>query len=95
MRRPMRNYLLCALLLPALLLPAAAEAQDTVAPTTGETVGSPRGENHGNYNVVQQWEAGYRYSLVGGDVGKYRSDVNFRNGIRLYRYPASHCCTTL
>ena len=79
----MRNDLLCALLLPALFLPATAEAQDTVAPTTGETVGSPRGENHGNYNVVQRWEAGYRYSLVGGDVGKYRSDVNFRNGIRL------------
>jgi hypothetical protein len=37
----------------------------------------------GDYNVVQSWEPGYRYSLVGGDEGKYRSDVNYGNGIRL------------
>ena len=66
-----------------LALPGLADAQDTVAPTTAETVGPPRGVNHGNYNVMQQWETGYRYSLAGGDIGKYRSDVNFRNGIRL------------
>ncbi len=32
---------------------------------------------------MQSWELGYRYHLVGGDDGKYRSDVNFRNGVRL------------
>ena len=74
----MRRYLLFSLIF---ALPAVA--QDTIAPTTGETVGPPRGVNHGNYNVIQQWETGYRYSLVGGDIGKYRSDVNYRNGIRL------------
>ena len=64
-----------------LLLPLSA--QDTVAPTTGEQVGPPRGENSGDYNIVQSWELGYRYSLIGGDEGKYRSDVNYGNGVRL------------
>ena len=35
------------------------------------------------YNVVQSWELGYRYATVGGDEGKYRSDVNYGNGVRL------------
>ena len=64
-------------------LAAQAQAQDTAAPTTGETVGPARGENAGDYNIVQSWEPGYRYSLIGGDEGKYRSDVNFGNGVRL------------
>ena len=65
------------------ILCAAANAQETVAPTTGEPVGPVRGENMGDYNIVQSWELGYRYHLVGGDDGKYRSDVNYRNGIKL------------
>ncbi len=44
---------------------------------------SPRGENAGDYNVVQSWEFGYRFASVGGDDGKYRSDVNYGDGIRL------------
>jgi len=68
------------LLLGASLL---VNAQETVAPTTGETVGPTRGENVGDYNIVQSWELGYRYHLVGGDEGKYRSDVNYGNGVRL------------
>ncbi len=58
-----------------LLIPALARAQDTV--------GLVNGENAGAYNVVQSWELGYRYASVGGDDGKYRSDVNFGDGIRL------------
>jgi hypothetical protein len=58
-------------------------AQETVAPTTGEQVGPARGENQGDYNIVQSWELGYRYSLVGGDEEKYRSQVNYGNGVRL------------
>ena len=60
-----------------------AWAQDTVAPTTGENTLPARGENAGDYNVVQSWELGYRFATVGGDNGKYRSDVNFGDGIRL------------
>jgi hypothetical protein len=58
-------------------------AQETVAPTTGVTVGSARGENAGSYNVVQSWEFGYRFATVGGDVGQYKADVNYGNGVRL------------
>ena len=57
-------------------------AQQVAAPTP-ETVGSARGENHGNYNITNSFETGYRFSLVGGDLGEYRSDVNYRNGLRL------------
>ena len=61
---------------------AALSAQQVLAPT-GEAVGSPRGENQGNYNITNSFETGYRWSLVGGDLGEYRSDVNYRNGLRL------------
>ncbi len=66
-----------------ILLPALLAAQDTVAPTWGEQVGSTRGTNKGDYNIVQNWETGYRFMSVGGDRGKYSSDVNYRDGIRL------------
>ncbi len=66
----------------ALTLAGAAAAQQTVAPTDAP-VGLPRGENHGNYNVTQSFELGYRWRLLGGDEGMYRSVVNFGNGVRL------------
>jgi len=60
----------------------ALQAQQVVAPTP-EQVGPARGENSGNYNITNSFETGYRWSLVGGSLGEYRSDVNYRNGIRL------------
>src|SRR5579872_6054766 len=60
----------------------ALEAQQVVAPTPDQ-VGSPRGENAGNYNITQSFETGYRFSLVGGNLGEYRTDVNYGNGVRL------------
>jgi hypothetical protein len=60
----------------------ALQAQQVVAPTP-EQVGSARGENSGNYNITHSFETGYRWSLVSGSLGEYRSDVNYRNGIRL------------
>src|SRR3569832_1793703 len=65
------------------LLPALVWAQDTVAPAPGESIGPARGTDTGAYNVVQSWELGYRFATIGGDEGKYRSDVNYRNGVRL------------
>jgi hypothetical protein len=65
------------------LIPVLACAQQTVAPTTDESTASVRGENAGEYNVVQSWELGYRFATVGGDDGKYRSDVNYGDGVRL------------
>src|SRR2546429_6383468 len=66
-----------------LLAPSLIFGQQTVAPTTDERVGTPRGENKGDYNIVQSWELGYRFATIGGDLGKYRSDVNYRDGFRL------------
>ncbi|MBS1824995.1 MAG: hypothetical protein JST93_06715 [Acidobacteria bacterium] len=65
-----------------LLFPALLLAQPTVAPTR-EEVGNPRGENSGGYNILNSFETGYRFRSIGGNYGKYRSDVNFGNGIRL------------
>ncbi|MFN7935149.1 MAG: hypothetical protein U0R19_17595 [Bryobacteraceae bacterium] len=65
-----------------ILFPALLLAQPTVAPTR-EEVGNPRGENNGGYNILNSFEAGYRFRTVDGNYGKYRSDVNFGNGIRL------------
>jgi hypothetical protein len=73
----MKNTFLCALLFSLPLI-----AQPTVAPT-GETTGSPRGADYAGYNVTNSFETGYRFRLVGGNFGKYRSDVNFGNGVRL------------
>lgn len=61
---------------------AALHGQQPVAPTT-EQVGSVRGQDTGGYNITNSVELGYRWSLVGGDFGEYRSDVNYRNGLRL------------
>ena len=57
-------------------------AQPTVAPTP-ERVGAARGQNIDGYNVVQSFETGYRFNTVGGSMDKYRSDVNYGNGLRL------------
>ncbi len=48
-----------------------------------QQVGSARGQDVNGYNVINSFETGYRFSSIDGDLGKYRSDVNFRNGIRL------------
>jgi hypothetical protein len=66
----------------ALLTVIAAAAQQPVAPTPDQ-VGSPRGENVGDYNVTNSFETGYRFALVSGNYGMYRADVNYLNGIRL------------
>jgi len=66
-----------------LVIASAAAGQDTVAPTTGEQVGTVRGQNTGDYNVVQSWELGYRFASVGGNQDQYRSDVNYHDGLRL------------
>lgn len=57
-------------------------AQPVVAPTP-QLAGSPRGDTVGDYNITNSWEVGYRFHSVEGNLGKYRSDVNFGNGIRL------------
>lgn len=69
-------------LLFSLSLITACFGQPVVAPTDAP-LGSVRGENIDGYNVVHSFETGYRFHEVGGNEGKYRSDVNFGNGLRL------------
>jgi len=59
-----------------------ALAQPPVAPTNEQT-GNARGDNSGEYNIIQSFELGYRFASVGGDGGMYDSTVNYGNGIRL------------
>jgi hypothetical protein len=59
-----------------------ALCQPTIAPTEAQ-VGSRRGQDFDGYNIVNSFEVGYRWRSVGGNLGKYRSDVNFGNGVRL------------
>lgn len=69
-------------LLFTLVLIGPLQAQQVVAPTP-EPVGSPRGTNTGDYNVMNSFELGYRFKTVNGNDGMYRSVDNYGNGIRL------------
>ena len=65
-----------------LVVSQGLQAQPVVAPTPAQ-VGPPRGENKGDYNITNSFETGYRFATVGGNVGVYRSDVNYGNGVRV------------
>ncbi len=69
--------------LPLLLLAAVVLwAQQPAAPTP-ERTGSPRGDSWSDYNIVNSFEAGYRFATIGGNLDQYRSAVNYGNGVRL------------
>jgi hypothetical protein len=65
-----------------LLAVVPALAQPPIGPTN-EPVGARRGEDWNGFNLTNSWELGYRWRTAAGDLGKYRSDVNFGNGVRL------------
>src|SRR5438093_12606387 len=69
-------FLICLLIVQVL------SAQQVVAPTPA-AVGSSRGQNVEDYNVVNSFELGYRFARTDGDRGAYRSQVNYGNGVRL------------
>jgi hypothetical protein len=60
----------------------AALAQQTAAMGPAP-LGSTKGEDTGDYNIVNSFETGYRFFTVGGNDDTYRSQVNYGNGIRL------------
>ena len=66
-----------------LLISSIALAQPPVAPTADVSVGDPRGENRGEYNIRNSVELGYRFATVGGDFDMYRATVNYTDGLRL------------
>src|SRR5262249_15992368 len=66
----------------ALSVCVALHAQPPVAPTAEPTEPN-RGDNTGNYNILQSFELGYRFATVGGDNGMYQSTANYHDGTRL------------
>lgn len=57
-------------------------AQQTVAPTDA-AVGPLRGQSTDGYTIVNSVETGFRQAWVDGNEARYRSDVNFGNGVRV------------
>ena len=46
-------------------------------------MGPRRGDEVGGYNITNSVEVGYRFVDAAGSVERYRSDVNFGNGVRV------------
>jgi hypothetical protein len=65
-----------------LALAAAAFAQEPVAPTP-ETTGPAKGENTGNYNIVDSIETGYRFATIGGSLDNYRAKDVLQKRLRV------------
>jgi len=70
------------ILILAAWITAAGCAQQVVTPTQAP-VGPSTGDNTSNYNIVNSFETGYRWTSVGGDGEEYKSQVNYDNGVRL------------
>jgi hypothetical protein len=65
------------------VLAAGCLVAQPVVSADPEPIGQAPGHTLGNYNVANSFETGYRFLDAGGNIGKYRSDVNYGNGIRL------------
>ncbi len=61
------------------MLAWVCQAQPVAAPSEPLMVR----KDAGPYTIENSWELGYRFRTAGGNIGKYRSDVNFGNGVRL------------
>ena len=74
--------------LPLLLMVVPAQAQQpTPSPRKAEvatTTTTEAGEEAGDYIVTSSIELGYRGLSVDGDHNKYRSDLNYSAGPRLF-----------
>lgn len=57
--------------------------QQVIAPTP-QQAGPNRGDDWSGYNIVNSFEAGYRFVTVSGNDNTYRSTENFGNGVRLF-----------
>ena len=80
---------LLLVLIAAVNLIAAQQPSPSPAPKTSTTSTAPdapveSGENAGDYTVISSVEFGYRGLSVDGDLNKYKSDLNYRTGPRLF-----------
>jgi hypothetical protein len=91
MKKPSGSFRYCARLIVMIVLAAAAaNAQQTSKPTPSpstkdqSTAPAESNDHLGNYNVISSLEIGVRGLSVSGSDNKYRSDLNYSNGIRLF-----------
>jgi hypothetical protein len=65
---------------------AAQQSSPSPAPKKSDTGDTPAetGEDAGDYTVISSVEFGYRGLSVDGDLNKYRSDLNYKAGPRLF-----------
>ena len=89
------RFILIALALSLFVLASIARAQQ---PTPSPSPPNPKqsskaktrspavaaGEDAGNYTIISTIEFGYRGLRVDGDLNKYRSDINYKAGPRLF-----------
>src|SRR6476659_5472517 len=73
-----------------LLMGLASGQQPSPSPSPKKVEAKPErtpveaGEDAGNYTITSSIEVGYRGIAVGGDENKYRSDLNYKAGPRLF-----------
>ena len=73
-----------------LLLGVVSAQQPSPSPTPKKAEAKPEstpvqaGEDAGNYTITSSIEVGYRGIAVSGDLNKYRSDLNYKAGPRLF-----------
>jgi hypothetical protein len=69
------------------LCPASIKAQTQPQDQTlTQTADESTGKTHGDYNIQQSVEFGYRDSMIGGNLNNYNTFENLSSGVRLFDY---------
>jgi hypothetical protein len=64
--------------------PTPKKSDAKKAAPKAETTSAQTGEDAGNYTITSSIEIGYRGIRVDGDLNKYKSDLNYKAGPRLF-----------
>src|ERR1044072_1927045 len=67
-----------------LLIVVSVQAQQPASSPNPQSQSSNGNDSMGDYNVISSLEFGYRGLSVDGDHNKYRSDLNYSAGPRLF-----------
>jgi hypothetical protein len=75
--------LICTLLMSASII-KAQQPTPTPKKDTSDNSTVQAGEDAGSYNIISSIEFGYRGKRIDGDINKYKSDLNYTAGPRLF-----------
>src|SRR5919202_5836690 len=64
--------------------PSPSPKKDSANAKTQSSTDSEVGDDAGNYTIVSSMEFGYRGLKVDGNLNKYRSDLNYKAGPRVF-----------